>query len=186
MTGTDHPNDETVRVTITGRGIDLSREIGVGLLPRLIALLFGTGEAAALQTNTIHTEGRRIRDAATDVSGVERPVGPVEYLREKRPQTSSDAILVLAAYLELNEHRRPFSRDDLRRLMRSARMPEPANFPRDLGVAVSKGYIQTLGDGFQLTNSALDLVSQTGPLVAPRGARVGRTRRTTRQREDNG
>jgi hypothetical protein len=113
----------------------------------------------------------------------ERPVGPAEYIREKKPQTSSDTILVLAAYLELHERRRPFSRDDLRRLMRSARLPEPANFPRDLGVAVSKGYIQALDDGFQLTNTALELVGQPGPLVPSRG-RTPRRRRPSQARDE--
>jgi hypothetical protein len=185
MPESDDSREETVRVTVAGRGIDLSREVGVSLLPRLIALLFGTSEAVAAATNTIHTDERATAREPRDVSPEERPVGPVEYLREKRPQTSSDTILVLAAYLELNEGRRPFSRDDLRRLMRSARLPEPANFPRDVGVAISKGYIQPLEDGFQLTNSALELIGRPGPLVPPRG-RTGRPRRSTRQRDEGG
>ena len=180
MPESEESREELVRVTVTGRGVDLSREIGVSLLPRLIALLFGAAESVGATTNTIHTATAGIRGADADVLPSERPVGPVEYLREKRPQTSSDTILVLAAYLELNEHRRPFSRDDLRRLMRSARLPEPANFPRDVGVAISKGYIQPLEDGFQLTNSALDLIGQPGPLLPPRG-RAGRSRRTVRE-----
>jgi hypothetical protein len=109
----------------------------------------------------------------------------VEYLREKRPQTSSDTILVLAGYLELHENRRPFGREDLRRLLRAARLPEPANFPRDVGVAVSKGYIQPFGEGFQLTNSGLDLVGHPGPLVAPRVRTTTRGRRGERVREDD-
>jgi hypothetical protein len=174
---------ETVRVVITGRGVDLSREVSVALLPRLIAVIFGQADTVAAATNTIHTDPRAIHQVAADVSALDRPVGPVEYLREKRPQTSSDTILVLAAYLELNERRRPFGRDDLRRLMRSARLPEPANFPRDVGVAVSKGYIQPIEDGFQLTNSALELIGQPGPLLPPRG-RSGRSRRPGRARDD--
>src|SRR5262249_23509612 len=127
-------------------------------------------------TNTIHTAAGTIHGAAGDVSPMERPVGAAEYIREKRPQTSSDTILVLAGYLELHERRRPFGRDDLRRLMRVARLPEPANFPRDVGVAVSKGYIQPLEDGFQLTNTALDLIGQPGPLLPARGRAVSRRR----------
>jgi hypothetical protein len=178
MARSDLENSETIRVTVSGRGVDLTREVGIDLLPRLIGLLFGGVSPGADLTNTIHTGGTGIHRSAVDVSPAERPVGAAEYVREKRPQTSSDTILVLAGYLELHERRRPFSRDDLRRLMRVARLPEPANFPRDVGVAVSKGYIQPLDDGFQLTNTALDLIGQPGPLVPARG-RAGRSRRGT-------
>jgi hypothetical protein len=181
MTENGPAEDETVRVTVTGRGIDMTREVSISLLPRLIALLVGAEPTVDVTTNTIHTEDAGIHRDRRDVSEMERPVGAAEYIREKRPQTSSDTILVLAAYLELNEKRRPFGRDDLRRLMRIARLPEPANFPRDLGVAVSKGYIQPLDDGFQLTNSGLELVGEPGALVPSRG-RAAR-RRTTRGRE---
>lgn len=174
---------EMVRVAITGKGIEFSREIDVHLLPRLLAVLVGSEPKGGAATNTIHTAPQAIRGEASYVSTMERPVGAAEYIREKKPQTSSDTILVLAAYLELHESRRPFGRDDLRRLMRIARLPEPANFPRDLGVAVGKGYIQPLDDGFQLTNTALDLISQPGPLVPARG-RAPRPRRAASTRRD--
>lgn len=173
---------EMVRVTVTGAGIDFSREVPVGLLPRLIGLLVGRPGDVSSATNTIHTDTGTVHSGVAPMAALDRPVGPAEYVREKKPQTSSDTILVLAAYLELNERRRPFGRDDLRRLMRSARLPEPANFPRDLGVAISKGYIQPLEDGFQLTNTALELIGQPGPLV-PGRAPVSR-RRSGRSRDE--
>jgi hypothetical protein len=179
----EEPRRETVHVTVTGEGIELSRELDIALLPRLIALLVDHGREVVSDTNTIHTSRAGIQASDRDVSAMERPVGAAEYIREKKPQTSSDTILVLGAYLELHEHRRPFSREDLRRLMRSARLPEPANFPRDLGVAVSKGYIQPLNDGFQLTNTALELIGQPGPLVPVRGR--GPRRRATRPRGED-
>jgi hypothetical protein len=179
MTENGQEERETIRVTITGAGIDFAREVTIDLLPRLIALLVGPVEPAAGDTDTIRTEQHVIRQGAPAVSPAERPVGVAEYIREKRPQTSPDTILVLAAYLELHENRRPFGRDDLRRLMRVARLPEPANFPRDLGVAVSKGYIQPFDEGYQLTNSGMELIGQPGPLVPSRG-RAARPRRSTR------
>lgn len=178
---------ETVRVRITGRGIDLEREIPVTWLPALMSLLFGTQEAVGQATPMPHTG--MVTSAPGRPAGAipDRPTGAVEYVREKQPQTSSDTILVLAGYIEFFEHRRPFSRDDLRRVMRAARLPEPANFPRDVGVAVSKGYIQPFGDGFQLTNSGLELLGQPGPLVAPRGRAAPRSRRGPRSSsEDEG
>lgn len=171
---------ETVRVRITGRGIDLEREVPITWLPALMSLLFGTQEPIGLPTSMPHTGSLTSQVGRPNVTGLERPTGVVEYIREKQPQTSSDTILVLAGFLELHENRRPFSRDDLRRLMRAARLPEPANFPRDVGVAVTKGYIQPLGDGFQLTNSGLQLVGQAGPLVAGRGRSASRARRGPR------
>jgi hypothetical protein len=136
-----------------------------------MAFLF-TGETPTLSR---HTGAVTAMSPPLQVGAMDRPVGVVEYLRDKRPQTSSDTILVLAGFLELHERRRPFSREDIRRMIRAARLPEPANLPRDVGVAVAKGYIQPLGDGFQLTNSGLDLIQQGGPLLAPRGPRARRT-----------
>lgn len=180
MAENDHEEGETVRVTVSGAGLELARDVPVGLLPRLIALLVVPGEDVSFATNTIHTSARGIQASESGVSAAERPVGVAEYIRDKKPQTSTDTILVLGAYLELHESRRPFTRDDLRRLMRVARLPEPANFPRDIGVAVAKGYIQPLEDGFQLTNSGLEMVSQDGPLVAPPRGRATRPRRPSR------
>jgi hypothetical protein len=174
-------DSETIVVKITGKGIDLEREIGIDALPRLMAFLFAGGAFAEAPTPARHTRGPTSLSPQLHVGGTDRPVGIVEYLRDKRPQTSAGTILVLAGFLELHENRRPFSREDIRRMIRAARLAEPANLPRDVGVAVSKGYIQPLGDGFQLTNSGLDLISQAGPLLAPRtsgasGKRAGRSR----------
>lgn len=185
MTENSTAEFETVRVTVSGRGIDLTRDVPIALLPRLIALLVGPAEPVAAATDTVHTGSPGLHVARADVSAPDRPLGVAEYIRDKRPQTSSDTILVLAAYLELHEHRRPFGRDDLRRLLRTARLPEPANFPRDIGVAVGKGYIQPLNDGFQLTNSGLDMVGRPGPLVPSRG-RAARPRRSGRSSEGEG
>ena len=171
---------ETVRVRITGTGIELEREIPVTWLPALMSLLVSGPGAVEATTETRHTSPVTPAPVAAAVGGVERTTSVVEYLREKQPQTSADTILVLAAYLELYENRRPFSRDDLRRIMRAGRIPDPANFPRDVGVAVGKGYIQPFGEGFQLTNSGLDLVAHPGPLVAPRGRGGARPRRPSR------
>lgn len=179
--------EETVTIRISGRGIDLTREIGIGLLPQLMSFLF-TGRGAVVEPTGIrHTDDTTQRLVDDLVGRMERPTGVVEYLREKRPQTSSDTILVLAGYLELHENRRPFGREDLRRLLRAARLPEPANFPRDVGIAMTKGYIQPLGDGFQLTNSGLDLIGHAGPLITPRrrGAARGRHSGRTRGEEES-
>jgi hypothetical protein len=183
MSDSEPLGGETVRITIAGQGIEFSREVPIALLPRLLALIVGAAGDVGAVTNTIHTQPVVILPGEPGVGALERPVGVAEYIREKRPQTSSDTILVLAAYLELHEQRRPFSRDDLRRLMRIARLPEPANFPRDLGVAVGKGYIQPLEDGFQLTNSGLEMARQPGPLV-PQRSRPSRPRRAGRARDD--
>jgi hypothetical protein len=177
-------DDETIVVKITGKGIDLERRLGIDALPRLMAFLFSRDAAHEIPMSSRHTPGATSMSPQLHGGTMERPVGVVEYLRDKRPQTSSDAILVLAGYLELHENRRPFSRDDIRRMIRAARLPEPANLPRDVGVAVAKGYIQPLGDGFQLTNSGLDLVGQTGPLLAPR-TRGARGRRAGQGRGEN-
>jgi hypothetical protein len=177
-------DDETIVVKITGKGIDLERKLGIEALPRLMAFLLTRSAAYEMPVSSRHTQEATSLSPQLHGGAMERPVGVVEYLRDKRPQTSSDAILVLAGFLELHENRRPFSREDIRRLIRAARLPEPANLPRDVGVAVAKGYIQPLGDGFQLTNSGLDLVGQIGPLLAPR-TRGARGKRAGQGRGDN-
>lgn len=175
---------ETIVVKITGQGIDLERKLGIDALPRLMAFLFSRDASYEMPASSRHTGQATPMSPRLHAGPMERPVGVVEYLRDKRPQTSSDAILVLAGFLELHENRRPFSREDIRRMIRAARLPEPANLPRDVGVAVAKGYIQPLGDGFQLTNSGLDLVRQIGPLLAPR-TRGSRGKRAGQGRGEN-
>ncbi len=181
MAPANDENEDSITIKITGRGIDLERRLPLSWLPRLTHLLFGGAEDVAGTVSLLHTPEATRASPASSGGLLERPVGIAEYIREKRPQTASDTILVLAGHLELSENRRPFGRDDLRRLMRAARIPEPANFPRDVGVAVAKGYIQPLGDGFQLTNTGLELVGHPGPLIAPRGRGGLRGRRKPRE-----
>src|SRR5687767_9868141 len=95
-------DSEIIVVKITGKGIDLERTLGIGVLPRLMAFLF-TGEAPTLSR---HTGTVTAMSPPLHVGAMDRPVGVVEYLRDKRPQTSSDTILVLAGFLELHENRR--------------------------------------------------------------------------------
>lgn len=171
---TDTRVDETVRVRITGRGIDMERDVAVALLPQLVSFLLGAPAGTA--------PGRAPESPASMAGGTERVTSIAEYLREKQPQTSADTLLVLSGYLELIDNKRPFTREDMRRLMRAARLAEPANFPRDFAVAVTKGYIQAVAGGFQLTNTGLEAVRQPGALAAPRGTGA---RRASRKRPES-
>lgn len=177
-------DDETIVVKITGQGIDLERKLGIAALPRLMAFLFTRDASHEMPLSSRHTGEATSMSPQLHVGAMDRPIGVVEYLRDKRPQTSSDTILALAGFLELHENRRPFSREDIRRMIRAGRLPQPANLPRDVGVAVAKGYIQPLGDGFQLTSSGLELVGQGGPLLAPR-TRGSRGKRAGQGRGEN-
>lgn len=170
---TDPGADETVRVRITGRGIDMERDVSVAVLPQLVSFLLGAPAVAA--------PGRVLEGLVPAAGGTERVTSIAEYLREKQPRTSADTLLALSGYLELIDHKRPFTREDMRRLMRAARLTEPANFPRDFAVAVTKGYIQAVTGGFQLTNSGLEAVRQPGALATPRSAAA---RRANRKRPD--
>jgi hypothetical protein len=65
-----------------------------------------------------------------------------EFLREKRPATAIDTILVIAVYHERFNGTDSFSANDLLDLIRKAKQKRPANINDLINKNISKGYLE--------------------------------------------
>ncbi|WP_299324075.1 hypothetical protein [Parasphingopyxis sp.] len=64
-----------------------------------------------------------------------------ELINEIDPKTSAETIALIALWVMETEGKESISRQDVRDRYQEARLPPPANFPRDFSTAISKGYL---------------------------------------------
>jgi hypothetical protein len=178
----EKPNNEepvsgTLKLTIEGDGVKIERQIPMVLLPVVLSVI--TGQAPTVTA---------ARPSYTIPLGVGGRPSVAEYFQEKGPKTYSDIILVMARYAELYEGRTSWTKDDIRRLIKEARVSEPGNFTRDFGGALARPYIQTAEDdkSFHVTQTGLKVLEKPGPskFLRGRAARKKLRRRVKRPKQD--
>lgn len=170
-------------VTIEGEGISIKQQISSDLLPSLLALILGQPI-----TKISHLDATPSQVGVVASTKMPRRTGlsVVEYLNDKAPKSIPDTILVLGRYSEIHEGKEEFTKDDIRKLMRSARIPDPANFNRDFGISLSRAYIQSVDDGktFHVTQTGITILANPGPADFSRARTgMGRIRRRVKPLE---
>lgn len=123
---------ETFRVTVTGVGIEIEREVSANRLPLIMSAIMGTDFPNG-QTDSMSVT-QKVFDSSSRMS-------LREFLDEVKATRKPDQIVAIGQYMALHEKRDTFTRDDIKTRFQSAREPLPANFPRDFGVAITKGMI---------------------------------------------
>jgi hypothetical protein len=123
--------DEDFNVKLVGDGISIDKTVNRKVAMAVVAAVLGGGAA---------TPSVGKRDA--DERSRERPThSPREFLTESRASTNSEQITALGYHLCDQEAKENFSKDDLREAFRRAHEVIPKNLPRDVGIAIEKGWI---------------------------------------------
>ncbi len=95
-----------------------------------------------------------------------KELSPAEYIREKRPETGTEQLVVLAKYLEDNQERSEFSKSDINKLAREAKLKDIHS--QYFTYAVKQGLLRSAGKAkYAITLSGEDLV-----LRLPRGTKL--------------
>lgn len=163
------------RLTLTGGGLNLERQIG---------------ESEALSIVSIVMGGRRgdapLRDGGSTTSDAPTGLTEGEYLEQSGADKYPEKMLALGAYIEDELGQVSFTRNDVREAFERAREPLPGNFARDFGVALSNRWIAEVRgskDDFHVTGTGKKIVNAK---FAADARPTTRPRRRRRARPGNG
>ena len=95
-----------------------------------------------------------------------KELSPAEYIRQKRPETGTEQLVVLAKYLEDNRDKHEYGKKDINELAREAKIKDIHS--QYFTYAVQQGVLRVVGNGkYAITLSGEDLV-----LRLPKGAKT--------------
>jgi len=168
-----------VKVTVSGVGITIEREIPEDQALGVISILMGGDAARGPAAGNTPITG-------TQLSGVTASLGPGdltigEYIESVGARTNSAKIVAIGAFLIDRHGVETFSRNDVKGQFQRAGEPAPGNFTRDFSVAVNKKLLAPAhgaSDAFFVTKSGRTALEQN---FAGDGGRSG-GKSTTRSR----
>jgi len=116
------------------------------------------GERGAIPDQS--SQAVHLRTSPADAEAATRhakELSPAEYIREKRPETGTEQLIVLVKYLEDNKGQNEFGKKDINKLAREAKLKDIHS--QYFTYAVKQGLLRTVGTGkYAITLSGEDLV----------------------------
>lgn len=161
-------SEKPITITIKGK-VGYEDEITVAQAARIIAFLNKDEDTASFGPDPGADLGDALR---TDTKKTGNAVGSArEALDLSGAKTNPEKIVALGQYV-LQDGGETFRVEDVKAQFRRARETPPANFGRDLGVAVKEGWIaQGEGDDYYVTNKIQGIFD--GGFKFPKGASAG-------------
>jgi hypothetical protein len=164
-------NENPIKIEISGGKLSYSDEVTINQAAQVIAFLNpGDGEPVKLGT-PLHEP-----DEAAPVNNDKNVSSPREALEVSGAQKNPEKIVALAAYV-LRDGGETFKLDDVKAQFRRARETPPANFSRDLGIAIASGWVIEDSDGEYVLHNKFDSIFNGG-FTFPSATSHGRARAT--------
>lgn len=162
--------EQTYRVTISGLGLSLEREVSKNVGDQIVVLVL-TGDAGpripVRDAEDLGAEKISRSGVAKTEDLDDRPVYSIrEFLNEYDPKRSPDKITAMGMYLKDHASTDAFGRSDLEKVFQAAAEPIPANLPRDMAWAVKSGWIAAKPGSkglYYVTHSGRQAVTQKFP-----------------------
>jgi hypothetical protein len=128
-------SENPIKISITGK-LTYSDEITISQAAKIIDYLNSGMPGLAADGS-----GESLDDSSTrDKNNTTKVTAPREALERSGAQKNPEKIVALAAYFLLDGPE-TFKPDDVKAVFRRARETAPANFTRDLGLAISAGWV---------------------------------------------
>jgi len=87
-----------------------------------------------------------------------------EFLNKANPKTNPEKIVAIAYYMKIYEGISEFTQDDLAERFKRAALPLPGNMPRDIRIAIKKGFLERVREKgkykYYITQSGIDFVEK--------------------------
>lgn len=130
---TEHSVESSVyTLKLDGPGINLNREISEDTLKKVMGVLFTPQEPPSHRSSEFTQDDPMI---------VQDEMTLREFINDVEPSTNSKMISTIAYYLTEHEGKSHFRKEDIRERFAEAKEQMPANFDRDLGVAIKQGWV---------------------------------------------
>lgn len=164
-----------IRLSLTGAGISVEKDIDEGLAATIIAIVMGGGMTPALTA---------ARGGGTAAQGHRAPITERLSLREYLDEVSAvrypDKIVAIGQYMADHEQMDTFARDDIKSRFKSAGEAQPGNFARDFSVTLRSGWIaedKADSGNFYVTKKGRDVIAGGFSAELRKGTKVRRGKR---------
>ncbi|MDP8930705.1 MAG: hypothetical protein M3O70_19590 [Actinomycetota bacterium] len=179
--------DDSYKVSVEGGGIQVDREVSQDVALGIINYIMGGELPAGVSGDAGGDDdgagtGAVKRDQRRDTG--DRPGLSVgEFLSAHEANRNVDKIVAMAAYLDRHRGHETVTDEQLKQQFQAARQTAPANWSRDLGLAVQGGWIAEVPgekDTYYVTETGFEVVDKN----FPRDMR-GKTRQTSKAKTRN-
>lgn len=145
----DEP-DEDFALKLVGDGISIEKRVNKQTAMAVVAAVFSGGASGVAE-----------RMEAGNRQQAQPALSMREFLNESRASTNAEVITALGQYICRYEAKEHFSKEDLRESFRRAHAVIPKNLPRDVGTAITAGWIHEAPGRtgqYYVTNTGMQLV----------------------------
>lgn len=174
-------SDNATLLSITGK-VSYNDEISVAQAARIITFLNSEEAETSTSAFGIETPAQE-RASSSSATTTKKVNNPRDALDVSGATKNPEKIVALGAYV-LQDGGDTFKIEDVKAAFRRARETQPANFTRDLGAAISAGWIFESDDapGEYYLNNRIDAIFD-GDFIFPKasngsGSRARRTKKT--------
>ena len=136
-------NEENYKISLTGNGLSVSKEIPEEVARRVLNLLLGGSMISSGPARVVELRESPIRERPTspDYSVRKPSISLREYLDEVQAKRNPDIILGIASHIVNHIGEESFGADDIRKFFSIAGEKMPANFGRDFRWVALNGWI---------------------------------------------
>lgn len=160
--------DNPIQISISGK-LSYADDITIHQATQIIAFLNAERPEA---TNVTGHFGEP--DKPDQAAAPKKVTSPREALEVSGARKNPEKIVALGAYVLL-ESGETFKSEDVKTQFRRARETAPANFTRDLGIAIASGWVIEDGDGEYMLHNKFDAIFDEG-FTFPKVVGSGRVR----------
>ena len=181
----DTPKGETYKLTLTGGGLSVDREVDEATAFQIVAAVMGG--APLPRVTSAGVGGAHAADLVRSRRSAAGRLSLREHMDEFEPKRNPDKILAIAAYLVDTREAETFTPDDVKKEFRNASEPVPANYARDWSWVVSNGWIAKDDDEpgeFYITQTGREALSQKFSADVKKATAQGSRRRRTRKKAE--
>ena len=171
----EEEQEKQYKLTLTGEGIKLDKEIPEFLASQIISLVMGgyPTETSGIATRKLPPSGGRLSLR--------------EYMDDTGARRNAEKIVAIGAYLMLNLNQESFTKKEVKLQFKNAAEPVPGNYARDFDWAVSNGWLApSVGShrDYYVTKKGLEAIANKFSDEIRRSTKLKLPRRTKKKQKE--
>jgi hypothetical protein len=174
---------ETYKLTLTGGGLSVDREVDEATAFQIVATIMGGGALPRATSGG----GANVGDLPRSRPSAVGRLSLREHMDELEPRRNPDKILAIGVYITDAVGMDTFTPEDVKKEFKNAAEPSPANWSRDWNWTLGNGWLARADEAgeFYVTQKGREAVANKFSDEVKRGTRQSTRRRRTRKKTED-